>query len=261
MSISIAPAAPPTEEDVRAANRRVYNSKNFDQYNENKSIFNAAQARRLLGILTQLRARTGGTRFLDIGCGTGNLLRLAREVFPEVVGLDQAEKLLAEVRVREGLRALTSGQAHRLPFADQSIDAAGMYALLHHIVDPAPVVAEAYRVLKPGGMLYTDHDPNYYFGRFYRFWYRLKHRRRHGFGSLDDDMAEYHNVYTSGIDPEQLRRVLRTVGFREVEVRYRHSLNESFCGARRVALGVLKGLTHVLPCASFYSHFYILATK
>ncbi len=250
-----------TDDLVRQANRDVYNAKSVDGYNQNESIFSAAQRQRIGSILQHIADTTQGERFLDVGCGTGNLLLLARGIFERVFGVDQAEQLLAEVQARENLTTLVAGSAHQLPLADESFDGVGMYALLHHMMDPAPALEEAFRVLRPGGVLYTDHDPNFYFGRFYRRWYNLRYHSEHGFGSELEDLAEYHNVHTPGIDPEQVGERLRAIGFSDVEVKYRHSTNQSFRGARRFAMSLLRTTARVLPFASLYTHFYVLARK
>ena len=72
----------PTEEEVRRANRLVYNRATVQSYNRNKSIFNERQLLRIGSLLRELREATGGERFLDVGCGTGNLLLTAQEIFP-----------------------------------------------------------------------------------------------------------------------------------------------------------------------------------
>jgi len=46
--------------------------------------------------------------------------------------------------------------AHQLPLADQSFDAVIIQAVLEHVLDPAAVVAEIFRVLKPGAMVYAE---------------------------------------------------------------------------------------------------------
>lgn len=48
------------------------------------------------------------------------------------------------------------GDAHRLPFADNSIDSLIFQAVLEHVHDPRSVIAEVARVLKPGGYLYLE---------------------------------------------------------------------------------------------------------
>ncbi len=251
----------PSSEAVAQANRKVYNRLQVAHYNQNRSILNPAQTARLSGILTELREKTGGVSFLDVGTGTGQLLTLAREIFPICTGVDQADRLLAQVRELTGFDRLVSGRADALPFASESFDAVGMYALLHHLYDPSPALAEAFRVLKPGGMLYTDHDPNYFFGRFYHLWYRFKFRNRHGFGDPDEDLAEYHHSHTSGLNPEVLRQKLVELGFDDVRVHYRHPTNHDLQGARRFAKLLNEWGSKVIPAKSLYTRFMLFAKK
>jgi ubiquinone/menaquinone biosynthesis C-methylase UbiE len=70
--------------------------------------------------------------------------------------------------------------AHDLPLMDQSVDAVVVQAVLEHVVDPVRCVSEIHRVLKPGGLVYSDtpfmqqvHGRQYDFTRFTR----LGHRR------------------------------------------------------------------------------------
>ncbi len=251
----------PTEEEVREANRILYNAQEIAVYEENDSLFNERQTVRLRNLIEEIREECAGESFLDVGCGTGNLLRIAQQVFPKAIGVDQAERLLSQVKNRDGSSLLAAAQAHRLPFPSESFDAVGMYAMLHHIVDPLPVLREAHRVLRPGGVLYTDHDPNHYLGRFYRLWYRLRYRAKHGFGSEIADLAEYHNVFTSGLNPQQLATALGEVGFCQVRLQYRHSTSDKTRSARWVILCMLKGMSAIAPLKSFYSHFLLRARK
>jgi SAM-dependent methyltransferase len=63
--------------------------------------------------------------------------------------------------------------AHRIPFADASFDAAIVQAVLEHVLEPAAVVAEVHRILKPDGIVYAEtpflqhvHEGPYDFHRF-----------------------------------------------------------------------------------------------
>ncbi len=250
-----------TAHDVQAANRAVYNAKSPEDYDRNESIFGAGQRARIAAVLRQLRTATGGRRFLDVGCGTGNLLSIAAAVFPWTAGADLAEGLLVKAARGKGLARLVAAEAGLLPFAAGSFDVVGMYALLHHVFDPLPVLAEAYRVLRPGGMLFTDHDPNGFFARAYRLWYRRLCRTPGRYWSPEEAVAEYHQTQSDGLDAEALRRALTGMGFRSAEVRYRHSENPQLRGWRRLGAQGLRLASAIVPARCFYTHFMLVAAK
>ena len=88
-------------------------------------------------------------RVLDVGGGTGRAVRALG--IPERIVVDAAPGMLAEAR-RRGLRTVR-GDAARLPFADASVDAVLIVDALHHVADQTGALAEAERVLRPGGVL------------------------------------------------------------------------------------------------------------
>ena len=284
---------------VRDANRAVYNAKRFEDYERNESIFaESRQAEidlRLVAIadsfnvgestteaaetiekrgrgaaLTSLnsvvsavnsnRGKSDG-RLLDIGCGTGNVVRIGRGRFRFAAGVDIGWRLLGQARARFPGLPLAGAETERLPFRDGSFRCVTAYAVLHHLLDARSTFREAHRVLAPGGVLYTDHDVNYYFARFYQPVYRLTHLRRAGFGGPDEDFAEYHNTQTAGLDAEALAAGLRRIGFRDVRVEYWHTHNPSLSRPRRFALAALKTLAALTGAKSFYTHFRIVAVK
>lgn len=100
-----------------------------------------------------------GMRLLDLGCGPGTItVGLAEAVSPgEVHGIDMEESQieLAQTAVAaENHLNVTfhAGNALELPFEDGFFDVVHAHAVLMHIPDTAGVLAEAMRVLKPGGI-------------------------------------------------------------------------------------------------------------
>jgi len=98
-------------------------------------------------------------RVADIGTGTGVLaLELAR-LGLDVVGIDRSEAMLETARQKWNLEAasargsieLRAGDAHALPLADASVDAAFAHMVLHSLEDPERAVREMARVVRPGG--------------------------------------------------------------------------------------------------------------
>jgi SAM-dependent methyltransferase len=101
-----------------------------------------------------------GMRLLDVGCGPGTIsVGLAAAVAPgEVVGIDRELTQVERARALAGEQGLSNvrfelAHAEDIPFADETFDAAFEHTLLEHVADPARIVREMYRVLKPGGVI------------------------------------------------------------------------------------------------------------
>lgn len=92
-----------------------------------------------------------GSRLLDVGCGSGATLVLARDRGAEVTGLDVCDPLLAIARDRLPGADLVVGEADVLPFPDGSFDAVVGVNAFQFAADPRTALAEAARVLAPGG--------------------------------------------------------------------------------------------------------------
>ena len=100
----------------------------------------------------------GAPRVLDIGCGPGLVAAEVARVRPaaEVYGLDVAARMLAEARRLRppGLTTrLLRADAAALPFPPAVFDAVTGHSFLYLVPQRAMVLAEAWRVLKPGGRL------------------------------------------------------------------------------------------------------------
>lgn len=249
------------EKKIKEANREIYNNVSPEEYNRNESIFNEKRKEVCSAVLRTAADVSGSDSYLDIGTGTGNLLRLAVNYFKNCTGVDISENLLAQIKDSFPQCSLLAADAENLPFKADSFNCVSCYALLHHLLKHEKLFTECYRVLKAGGTLYTDHDPNYFFNRFYHIYYKLRFRGTHGFGSDAGDLAEYHNVFSPGINPEELRNILLSIGFKKVEIKYRMPDRENWGFLQKSVLKVLKILSRIMPLKSFYTHFSILAVK
>lgn len=117
---------------------------------------------------TMLRM-TGGAKFglhVDLGTGTGSILRLFAPLAAHAIGIDSSREMLAiaranlektpyrQVQVRQG-------DVYALPLADNSADFITLHQVLHFLDDPGRALIEAVRILKPGGrLLVVDFAPH-----------------------------------------------------------------------------------------------------
>jgi SAM-dependent methyltransferase len=105
----------------------------------------------VLAPLREALAGAPGRKLVDVGGGTGNYARALRDEGWDPLVVDRSPAML-ERAVAKGLPTL-EGDAQRLPLADASADAVMLVSMLHHVDDPGRALAEARRILRPGGRL------------------------------------------------------------------------------------------------------------
>jgi len=106
-------------------------------------------------------------KFLDIGTGTGRILELVGSQARVAEGIDQSYYMLAIARdnldrAKVNNCSIKHGDMYQLPFSNDTFDAACIHQVLHFADEPSRVVAEAARILNPGGKLvvvdFSPHD-------------------------------------------------------------------------------------------------------
>ena len=159
-----------------------------------RDLFGAASALHALPALVDSRWTIG-----DLGCGTGETSAALAPFVAQAVAVDRSGDMLqaARRRLRDFANVdIRRGELEALPVAGGELDAAVMMLVLHHVPDPAAVLQEAARTLKPRGkfvlcdMLPHDHE-------------EYKQQMGHVWLGFGDD---------------QLRRLLGTAGFEEIRI-------------------------------------------
>ena len=116
-----------------------------------------------------MREAIGARQFdslLDLGTGTGRLLELFAPLYARAVGIDASTDMLAVARAnldRAGVAnaQVRLGDIHTLPFPRNSFDVVTIHQVLHYLDQPERAIAEAARVLRPGGrLLIVDFAPH-----------------------------------------------------------------------------------------------------
>lgn len=111
----------------------------------------------------------------DIGCGDGYLALEAARWARTVIGIDRSDQVLERAKALAARRRVSNvqwkrGELARLPLRDGSVDVALLSQALHHAADPEAALAEAVRILRPGGRVLVldlrEHDQAWVRSRF-----------------------------------------------------------------------------------------------
>lgn len=94
-----------------------------------------------------------GDRVLDLGTGTGVVAAAAQNRGAAVTGVDFSEAMLVQARELVPDVEFRTASTDALPFGDASFDAVVANLVLHHLARPEQSLAEAHRVLRPGGRI------------------------------------------------------------------------------------------------------------
>jgi len=160
-----------------------------------------------------------GAVAVDVACGTGDFCELAAATGARVVGVDFAAGMLAGARRRGVPAAFVRGDALALPVRDAVADAVTCGFALRNLTAIPPMLAEAARVLRPGGrlVLLEVGEPRHPLARLGHHLYF--HRLVPLIGALLADRRAYAYLpasvaYLPG--PEALRGLIAAAGFAAV---------------------------------------------
>lgn len=209
-------------ESVTAANKEWYNLVAKDYLDTESYAYTAKITKSVTANLTFCSSLSPSRdSFLDLGCGSGFLSKLCLKynLFNSGFGIDISEsqiKLYNEALSFSSFSGVV-GDSYSLPYDDCTFDCVGGYSVLHHFYDYNKVIRESLRVLKPGGVIYFDFEPNSRFRRRFKSLVKA-HRLIKGaiFNSGDayvpplakeatlESVSEWHNNATDGISYDNL---------------------------------------------------------
>lgn len=213
-----------------------YHSKIGKDYS-NQPHYKIETVTRVEKIIKNLAQQTGGEKLLDIGCGSGFIIDIAKKYFKEVVGVDITPAMLQQIKKAKNVKAILADGSN-LPFENNYFDVCTSFLYLHHLYKIEPSIKEAFRVLKRGGIYYNDKDPNYYFFSHFSktpkesnlseimkkeidsLVCQSENYKSYGITEKTLRLAEYQRMYKLGFKEEKLTKLLEKVGFKKINVFY-----------------------------------------
>lgn len=160
---------------------------------------------------------------VDIGCGPGNIFATLPAKPRLLIGIDVASTSLELARGKDYLPILAD--ATQLPFVSHFADVVVLNAALHHCENMDAILQEAARLVKPGGLLVSDHDPQLsawdYKGVAKLLWQgRLLYYKiiGHGFHKTNEQQhwglkCEIHHKPGHGVTQKFFHETLQPLGF------------------------------------------------
>jgi ubiquinone/menaquinone biosynthesis C-methylase UbiE len=246
---------------------------------ENKALVSAHLAR--------LADRAGSQVLIDFGCGTGFVIHLAEPYFKSIIGVDITPAMISKVDVCSGKVKLFQANTESVPLDDNIANVVTANTFLHHLYDIRPTVAEAYRLLKDGGVFYSEEDPNALFWESFKdlsvadevkeSYSDVVSRElsailethseievNKGIDAKVVQMAEYQKMMRGGMHAEEVKAIFYEAGFSKVNIEYYWFLGQAKLMHESIDLSrnVEAYLRSILPLsAHLFKYFKVEAWK
>ena len=265
--------------DLHTALADAYDTEQPHYRPENKTLVSAHLAR--------LADRAGSQLLIDFGCGTGFVIHLAIPYFDSIIGVDVTSAMISKVDLSSGKVKLHQANTESVPLEDNIANVITANSFLHHLYDIRPTVAEAYRLLKEGGVFYSEEDPNVL------FWESVKdlsvadevkksysdivsrelsailetHSEIEGAKGVDAkvvQMAEYQKMMRGGMHAEEVKAIFYEAGFSKVKIEYYWFLGQAKLMHQSINLShnVESYLRSILPLSAYlFKYFKVEAWK
>jgi ubiquinone/menaquinone biosynthesis C-methylase UbiE len=238
----------PLTQKVIDANIAIH-SRLADQYQELEPHYRQENLAKVEHRLVRLVHETNASSLLDLGCGTGFIIDIAKRHVSSIVGVDITQAMLDKINrsgpARIELVNHDTGTYQVPPGAFQLVTA---YSFLHHLADLTPTFRTASVALQPGGKFYADLDPNFYYWhaisqleRGSSSYHPLVRREIEAVHYKDEEVetrfgvsrevfqhAEFGKEITGGFKEEVLQDKLQRAGFSDVVFHYHWFLGEGF---------------------------------
>ena len=217
-------------------------------YNTCEPHFRPENIEKVESVLKQIASNLNNPSLLDMGCGTGFIINIAKKYFNEIHGVDVTQAMLDKVDVTGNSKiTLFNHDTGSFPAQKEHYDAVTAYSFLHHLYDIVPTIKTAFNALKKDGVFYSDLDPNYY------FWEQINNLNRNGNYdpivkreiemvtfkdediekqfNVDKDIfnnAEYGKNIAGGFKEDEIKEKFLTIGFRKVDVSYHWYIGQGY---------------------------------
>ena len=212
------------DSEVTQANKKFYDAVAKD--------YEAIDGRRSIEVLCWLTNKiskvskcTQRNTILDIGCGAGFVLKCSDGIFKKKYGIDISRNILQDINLTDGI--VVCGDSYSLPFKDNSMDVVVAFAALHHFYNITPVLSEVFRVLKSGGIFYSDHDMDKNFVKrfgvllkLYRAVFNMGDKYVNVSKKITKKLYSLSEIHSDGIESDKALLDLRGMGFKDISVCY-----------------------------------------
>jgi ubiquinone/menaquinone biosynthesis C-methylase UbiE len=212
------------EQQVKKANKDFYNivGASYEEIDGRRS---EQLVDYVVDQLSQISKATDADSILDLGCGSGFISRIAQKYFKKRYAVDISFQIVNAISDRT-ISKLTA-DVDSIPIKDEKISSVVTFAVLHHCYSYEKMLTEIHRILRIGGIFYSDHDmDSLFFERFkplLKFYRMANNASKHylsKFSELSEQMYHCSEFHENGIHSDSIELMLREIGFSDIRLQY-----------------------------------------